>query len=259
MCLLSQGANGDTYQELVNSLDIDDDRAVVADQIQSYYQKLLKSAGSTTMSIANQIYVQIGYRLNQTFQKVAVEKFDSGVKPLNFTDAVNSAQVINAFVEGRTNNKIMDVVSPSMFDATTRLVLVNAVYFKGQWKRAFDPKKTTQGQFYFNSGGSGPVNFMNSIDTFNYANLGYASALELPYAKSNFSFFIVLPNEQTGLNALRERLEIIDWTTIIGKMSPQKVHATIPKFRAYLQISLNQILKNVCRTFCIPFIFFCFF
>lgn len=249
MCLLSQGANGGTYKELVNSLDIDDDRTVVANQLQSYYQNLQKSAGSTTMSIVNQIYVQIGYQLNQTFQNVAVEKFDSGVKPLNFTDAVNSAQAINTFVEAKTNNKIMDVVSSSMFDASTRLVLVNAVYFKGQWKRAFDPKKTTQGQFHFNSGGSGPVNFMNSIDTFNYANVGYASALELPYANSNFSFIIVLPTEQTGLNALRDRLVAIDWTTIVDKMSPQKVQAIIPKFKAHLQISLNQILKNVCIAF----------
>lgn len=245
MCLLSQGANGDTYEELVNSLDIDDDRTVVANQLQNYYKSLQKSAGSTTMSIVNQIYVQIGYQLNQTFQKVAVEKFDSGVKPLNFTDAANSAQVINIFVEAKTNNKIMDVVSSSMFDASTRLVLVNAVYFKGQWKRAFDPKKTTQGQFHFNSGGSGPVNFMSSIDTFNHANVGYASALELPYANSNLSFFIVLPNEQTGLNALRGRLAVIDWTTIVDKMSPQKVDVKIPKFKAHLQISLNQIFKNV--------------
>lgn len=246
MCLLSQGANGDTYQELVNSLDIDDDRTVVANQIQSYYQSLQKSAGSTTMSVVNQMYVQLGIRLNQTFQNVAIDKFNSGVKTLNFTDAVNSAQAINAFVQGRTNNKIMDVVSSSMFDATTRLVLVNAVYFKGQWKRAFDPQKTTQGQFYFNAGGSGAINFMNSMDTFNYANFGYASALELPYANSNFSFFIVLPNEQTGFEALRDQLSFIDWTTIVDKMSPHKVNATIPKFKAHLQISLNQILKNVC-------------
>lgn len=147
MCLLSQGANGDTYEELVNSLDIDDDRTVVAKQLQNYYKSLQKSAGSTTMSIVNQIYVQIGYQLNQTFQKVAVEKFDSGVKPLNFTDAANSAQEINIFVEAKTNNKIMDVVSSSMFDASTRLVLVNAVYFKGQWKRAFDPKKLLRVNF----------------------------------------------------------------------------------------------------------------
>lgn len=246
MCLLSQGANGDTYNELVSSLNINDDRNIVANQFQSYYRNLKKSAGSTTMSVVNQVYVQIGYQLNQTFQEVAVEKFDSGVKPLNFTDAVASAQTINSFVESKTNKKIMDVVSSSMFDSTTRLVLVNAVYFKGKWKRAFDPKKTTRGQFHFNSVGSGPINFMNTVDTFNYGDLGYAQVLELAYADSNLSFFIVLPNEQSGLNALRTQLKAIDWTTIIEKMSPQKVQAKIPKFRAYLQISLNQILKNVC-------------
>lgn len=245
MCLLSQGADGDTYQELVRSLNINNDRTIVANQFHDFYQKLQKSAGSTTMSIVNQIYVQIGYHLNQTFQNVAVEKFDSGVEILNFTDAVTSAQTINAFVEQKTNNRIMDVVSSSMFDSTTRLVLVNAVYFKGKWKRAFDPKRTTQGQFYFNSGGSGPISFMHTVDEFNYADLGYAQALELPYADSNLSFFILLPTERTGLNALRETLAATNWISIVGKMSPQKVDATIPKFKAYLQISLNQILKNV--------------
>lgn len=249
--MLSQGANGDTYQQLVNSLDLSDDRTVVANQFQSYYQKLQKTAGSTTMSIVNQIYVQIGYQLNQTFQNIATQKFESGLKSLNFTDAESSAQTINTFVEGKTNNKIMDVVSSSMFDSTTRTVLVNAVYFKGKWQRAFDPKKTTQGQFQFNSGGSGPISYMTTVDTFNYGNLQNmnATALEMPYANSNLSFFIVLPNNQNGLGALQNSLENIDCTIITNQMTSQKVNATIPKFRSYLQLSLNQILSNVCRFF----------
>lgn len=199
------------------------------------------------MSITNQIYVKIGYQLNQTFQNVATQKFDSGVKSLNFTDADGSAQTINKFVEEKTNNKIMDVVSSDMFDSTTRTVLVNAVYFKGKWQRAFDPKKTTQGQFQFNSGGSGPINYMTTVDTFNYGDLNNlnAKALEMPYASSNLSFFIILPNDQRGLGALQDKLNVIDWTIIINQMTSQKVNATIPKFKSYLQLSLNKILSNV--------------
>lgn len=128
--MLSQGANGKTYQQLVTGLGINNDRAVVADQFQNYYQALQRSAGSTTLSVVNQIYLQSGFQLNQTFQNVAVEKFSSGLQTLNFADAAASAQTINTFVETKTNNKITDVVSSSMFDSTTRAVLINAVYFK---------------------------------------------------------------------------------------------------------------------------------
>lgn len=247
ICLASQGANGDTYLRTNNSLRVDGDRTVVANEFQNYYQQLKKSAGAATMSIVNEIYVQAGHRLNQTFQRVAVEKFHSGVKPLNFVNAAASAQAINTFVASKTNNKITDVVSSSMFDATTRLVLVNAIYFKGTWKRAFDPKKTTQGQFYYNGGGSGPVKFMNTIDTFNYADISNmkARALELPYANSNLAFVIVLPNDRNGLEPLRASLEAIDWTIILDKMSPRKVKASIPKFKVHQSISMNRILKNV--------------
>lgn len=247
LCLLSQGADGDTYQQLVNGLNMNNDKAIVADEFQNINQKLHQDAGSAEMSIANQIYVMVDYELNQTFQDVANEKFQSHVETLNFTNADSSAQTINSFVKKITKNQITDVVSPSMFDARTRVVLINAIYFKGKWLHAFDPKKTKVGQFQTDAKSSVPIQFMNTINTFNYAEFDdlNAKALEMPYNSSKLSFVILLPNDQMGLKTLQESVMDIDWTTSLGQMRSQKVNATIPKFKAHFQLSLNDILKTV--------------
>lgn len=252
--MLSQGANGATYQQLVNGLNIKTDKAIAADEFDNFNQKLRQDAGSAALSTANQIYIKIGYELNRTFQNVAVEKFKSHVESLDFTDAANSAQTINAFVEKITHNQITDVVAPSMFDATTRAVLINAIYFKRNWLHAFDPKKTKIGQFQTDAKSSVPISYMNTIETFNYADLSNlnAKALEMRYNNSKLSFVILLPNEQMGLSSLKDQVKDIDWTTIISQMRSQKVNVTIPKFKAHFQLSLNKILKNV--GFYLPFL-----
>lgn len=249
LTLLSQAANGNTFQQLVKGLSISDDKVATANEFQTYAQELKKYVGSSTFSFVNEIYVQQSYKLNKTFQNVATTKFMSGIVSINFTDSSNSGNKINRFVESKTNNKIMDVISPGMITSDTRVIIVSAVYFKGNWKNPFNKNSSYWGQFYFN-GGSGPVNFMNTVNQFNFAvlkNLN-ATALEMSYDKSNLSMVIVLPNNQMGLGALEQQMLTYDWKQITAQMQSQKVNVTIPKFQSYFQTMLNDILTDV-RTY----------
>lgn len=228
-------------------LHLTGDKATAANQFAEYYGLLQKSVGQSTLSIANQIYVQLGYQINKNFEEVAVKKFLSGIGSLDFAKATESAQTINHFVEEKTKEKIKDLIKPDMLSSDTRVVLVNAIYFKGNWEYQFDKEFTTEGDFYTSETDTVPVDFMHIKKKFNYAVLDDldATALEMKYANSNFSFVIVLPNSRTGLSALETKLKNYDLAKITDEMHLQEVDVTIPKFKVEYEINLNEVLKKV--------------
>lgn len=223
------------------------DKATTANQFAEYYGLLQKSVGQSTLSIANQIYVQIGHPINKNFEEVAVKKFLSGIDSLDFAKSDASAKTINQFVEEKTKEKIKDLIKPEMLSSDTRVVLVNAIYFKGNWEYQFDKDSTTEGDFYISESETVPVDFMHIKKKFNYALLEDldATALEMKYANSNFSFVIVLPNSRTGLSALESKLKNYDLAQITDTMHKQEVEVTIPKFKVEFEINLNEVLKKV--------------
>ncbi|XP_031628981.1 serine protease inhibitor 42Dd-like isoform X2 [Contarinia nasturtii] len=222
--LLAQGANGNTYDELRKGLHLTHDKETIANQFVAYFELLHNTVGQSTFSIANRLYIQSGHQINRHFQEVAVKKFSSGIESLNFAQSAESAAIINHFVESKTNGKIKDLINPYMLNAQTRLVLVNAIYFKGNWEHQFDPRNTEQGHFYVSETKTVPVNFMSITKKFNHAVLDEldATAVEMNYANSNFSFMIVLPNKRTGLSTLENRLQNYDLAKITKKMHSTK-------------------------------------
>lgn len=130
LSLLEEGANGKTFQELAAGLGTGSDKNAIATQFKNYYDLLYKAVGSSSFSLANALYLQVGYELNPEYQNLAVNQFMSTVKLLDFADAAGSAATINEFVEENTDDKIQNLISPDMLGADTRLVLVNAIYFK---------------------------------------------------------------------------------------------------------------------------------
>lgn len=223
------------------------DKAAAAEQFQTYYGLLEKSVGKATLSIANQIYVKTGFQLNKNFQEVAVKNFFSGIDSLDFAKNFESAKAINQFVEEKTKEKIKDLIKPDMLNGDTRVVLVNAIYFKGDWEHQFKKENTREGDFYTSETEKVPVNFMHNKKRYNYGVFDDldATALEMKYANSNFSFVIVLPNSRTGLSALESKLKNFDLAKISEQMYSQEVQVTIPKFKVEFEITLNDALKKV--------------
>lgn len=190
--MLAQGAGGTTFQQLATALGTGNNKKLTATQFKNYYNLLNMAVGSATFSLANEIYVQYGYQLNQQYEKVVVTQFLSGIEQLNFADAEESAQTINEFVADKTDDKIQNLISPEMLGPDTRLVLVNAIYVQGEWLHQFDATNTYQGDFIIKTT-TAPVEFMTQQNRFNYGNIEDldATALELQYANSNLSFVIL--------------------------------------------------------------------
>lgn len=261
--LLLQATNGSTLDELRAGMHLSDDKVTLANEFPEYLSLLHKNVGSnSTLSIANQIYIQNQYQLNGNFKMVIAQQFQSEIESVNFVDSKTSAATINRFVEEKTNGKIKKFIAPDQLDATTRAIIVNAIHFKGQWQQQFDKSKTVRGDFYTNETETMPVEFMTAKDYFNSANLIAlnARAIELRYANSNYSFMIILPDNRTGLADLESKLKYVNLADVASQMSLDEFEITIPKFSIEYEIKLNDVLKNVCENaFNAFFVVFCFF
>lgn len=139
LSLLSQGAEKDTLSQLNYALNVTHDDA------KEGYKSVMSSVNNikdVVLHIANKVYVKDSYKLNKNFEDVARSNYFSEVEGVNFAEAANAAAKINNWVEQKTNNKIKDLIKPDDLDALTRLVLVNAIYFKGDWLHQFKKDNT---------------------------------------------------------------------------------------------------------------------
>jgi serpin B len=163
-----------------------------------------------------------------------VEKYYGGkAANLDFAEETEqSRQTINSFIEEQTNNKIKDLIPPGVLGPLTRLVLTNAIYFKGSWVWQFDKMKTMDRDFKITPANTvkTPMMFMdNDKAEFNYADLGHLQILELPYKGDKISMLILLPNATLDdIEPILTAENLKDWKS---KMESTKLDSIfIPKF-----------------------------
>ncbi|XP_055322227.1 serine protease inhibitor 42Dd-like [Sitodiplosis mosellana] len=237
LALLQQGSGGSTFEELRNGLHLTADKETTANQFLEYYDLLRKSAGKSILTIANHVYIKTGYQVNPNF------KFTSDV---NFANSDASAATINGFVTEKTQGKITNLIEPTSLNTLTRVVLVNAIYFKGDWLHKFPKDRTKKDHFYISEVDTVKVDFMHTKNKFKYSNIHAldAAALEMKYLNSNLSFLIILPKKRTGLS-LEENVKNFGLNKILGLMFLCEVIVTVPKFKIEFEISLKNVLKKM--------------
>ncbi|XP_053601691.1 serine protease inhibitor 3/4-like isoform X3 [Plodia interpunctella] len=167
LALLTLGATEPTLTEILKALGIKNEKL-----IRGSFSKVtskLKSLKGITLDVANKVYIMEGkYDLKPELKKDAIEVFDAELEKIDFKKSTDAAKRINSWVEEKTNNKIKDLLPPDCFDALTRLVLVNALYFKGTWKTQFSLKNTTKLPFHINAATTVDVPMMYQEEKFYY-------------------------------------------------------------------------------------------
>lgn len=248
LTLLSQATAGTTFEELKRGLYLDDNKAITANHFYEHNGLIQNNIGKGNLSIANRIYVKKGDLLNRHFQELAVTKFSSGIESVNFVDNIETAQIINRFVEDKTHGKIKNLIKPDALNGDTSVVLINAINFKGEWLHQFDERLTANSEFFTSETEKVPVEFMTVTNYFRrkYLNDLDATALEMKYADSQFAFIIILPGTRTGLFPLEIILKNYDLSKIADDLwAPTEINVIIPKFKVEFEINLNNALKKV--------------
>lgn len=202
--------------------------------------------GAYELTVSNALWGQKGYKFLKEFLDVIKTNYESGFNEVDFiTDAEAVRQTINKWVENKTNNKIKDLIGPGVLDSLTRLVLTNAIYFKGNWARQFDKDKTKESPFSLSSGEKINIPMMNQKAEFNYMENEDFQGLELPYVDNELSMFILLPREIGGMGELEKlfnKENLSDW---LEKFNKREVIVSVPKFQMTSQFSLASVLSSM--------------
>lgn len=263
LAMLQLGAKGNTEKQIEKVIQFHEttkktreksadchDEESVHEQFQKFMTHLNKSNDAYDLNSANSIYGAKGFPFLQTFLEDIKEYYQANVESLDFTHAAEeSEKKINSWVENQTNGKIKNLIPMGSLSSSTVLVLVNAVYFKGQWNHKFDEKRTTEDKFWLNKNTSKPVQMMRQKNEFNFIFLEdvQTKMVEIPYKGKELSMFILLPMEVDGLKKLEEQLtadKLLEWTRA-ENMNMIDLYLSLPRFKVEEKYELPDPLKHM--------------
>nr|DBA26148.1 TPA: hypothetical protein GDO54_010445 [Pyxicephalus adspersus] len=200
-------------------------------------------------NLANALYLQECFHVKEQYLHSNRDFFKSEIKLVNFQDLKASAKIISAWVERQTNGKIKHMFSSGDFEPLTKLVLVNAVYFRGEWKHKFSPEATRPQDFTVKRGNVTKIPMMHlqtatKIGYFSHNDLKY-KVLELPYKGDKISLVLALPEENVEIKDLEKKLTepvLREWST---KMTQEMVEISLPRFKIEQKVDLKRSLLNL--------------
>jgi serine protease inhibitor len=206
-------------------------------------ERLTRIDPKVTSSIANSIWCRSGAAVKDSFLQVNRTCFNATVRDINF-DIPASADTINQWVSDNTSGKITSMVDKPI-DAATLMILLNAVYFKGEWTFAFNKDSTRGASFY--KKGNVPVNcsMMHQTGYYNHCIQRFFEAVELPYGFSGFGMVLMLPNIPMTVDSVVGALTCDNWNTWMDGLKPDTCDIRLPKFKNEFDIRLNNVLTKM--------------
>lgn len=212
-------------------------------------EKKLNEAGEESgyeLSVANALWGQAGLNFLDAFLELTEKSYGAGLREVDFvTQAEEVRLIINAWVEEKTKEKIKDLIKPGVLDRFTRLVLTNAIYFKGDWLNQFDKKRTRDEPFKLKRREQVKVPMMHIKDKFKYWADDRLQVLQLPYKGEELSMVILLPVKVDGLAEMEKSLNRENLEKWLKGLRKQEVMVTLPKFKMTTQFELADYLKKM--------------
>jgi serpin B len=261
LAITYEGAKGETAEEMQIVFHFPEEN-VLRPNFAAIYNNLNKEDKDYELKTGNALWVQRDYPFLEDYL-TNVEKYYGGkAANLDFIfETEKSRATINNFIEEQTNNKIKDLIPSGLLDPDTKLVLTNAIYFKGDWEWEFDKSDTRDRNFKISPGNTikTPMMFMdNDKAKFNYADLGDLQILELPYKGEDISMLVLLPKQredydyETGetiiSNYVLEDIELSSdkLNEYKNQMQETKLDSiSLPKFEFDSKYSMKEILSNL--------------
>ncbi len=238
------GADGETKAGMEKALGYTDiDRALVNDSYKKLISNLKKIDKSISLNIGNSIWIREGELINKEFISTNEKNFNAEVSSLDFSDSA-SVDTINNWIKDETKGKIEKMINGPI-DPDIIMYLINAIYFKGEWSNPFDPKKTSDSDFFTYDGDINTVEMMSRKGDYEYAKGKDYKAIRLPYGKDKTSMHVILPNEGVDINDFINNMTPERWNDIRSSLNTTSgVDLKLPKFKLEYGIkSLNESLK----------------
>lgn len=239
--ILTGGAASKTESELLRAFTLD---AKDSRELHPAFASLLKGISAPELSFANRLWAQESFGLLEPFLRITREHYGAESKTLPFArNTEGSRKEINHWVSNETQGKIPELLKPGILNELTRLVLTNAVYFKGKWETAFSREATRSEPFHMTSRDSKNVPMMHLKSNFRYAEDSDLQLLELPYQENRLSAIILLPKPGKSLkHAVKLSARIEDF---IKTADAPEVEVVLPRFKFRTNSDIKPILQKI--------------
>jgi serpin B len=245
LAMTYNGARGQTAKEMARALHFPGDRNAMNPAFTNLI-RTMQSGGKHRgyqLLTANALWGQKSYAFEKEFLDGTRKYYWAGLKEVDFRDAPEEARrEINRWVEEQTRDHIKDLIGQGVLTGETRLVLTNAIYFKGKWANEFRKAVTTDEKFWLTKAKKVSPPMMHQQHKFRYAERNDVQVLELPYKGEDVSLVIVLPRAKDGLAALERALSPAQLSRWLDGLAPATVSVTLPRFKMTAAFRLEEQL-----------------
>jgi len=237
LAMTLNGANGPTKEEMRAALGFG---GLSDDAINNYFQKITKALENTDpkveLNIANSVWMLTDAPFNRSFLDLVSNFYDAEV------DRADDPEPINQWVRSKTNNKIQNIIERISPDDL--MLLLNAVYFKGEWKTKFDTKSNTIRDFQTLENGPKKTTFMSQSRKFSYFENHDMQSIALDYAGGQIRMHIFLPSKTNrDYKSFLNEIDSDNWLTWMRKYHEKEGTVFLPKFKLEYEKTVNDILK----------------
>ncbi|KAF5908452.1 leukocyte elastase inhibitor-like isoform X2 [Clarias magur] len=254
LAMVFLGAAGNTATQMSETLHHDKATDDIHDSFNKLMQQLNKSGAPYSLSLANRLYGDRSYKFVGKFLSETKKYYNAELEAVDFQSNAEAARgKINSWVEKQTKEKIKNLLAKGVVDSLTKLVLVNAIYFKGSWERQFKVDATTEAPFRINKKDTKPVQMMTQKAKFPLAFIPglQFNVLELPYVGKELSMLIMLPvdiaDDTTGLEKIEQELtyeNFMEWTRP-EMMDLVEVQVSLPRFKLEETYDMKNLLISM--------------
>ncbi len=247
LAMIYSGAEGETAEEIrevlyfppANKLD---------PAVKELKDRILSgdTLPGTEINLANAIWAQAGFNFLPEYIENIQHWYDAPLTEMDFIneDSREKNRIrINSWVEDNTKQKIRELLSPGVLDANTRMVLTNAIYFKGEWMWEFDKARTAASIFRVSSGQTVMTDFMHLTQTLPYYEDDEVQSIKLPYRHERLSMIIILPKSVEGWEMISRVLDLDRLRKMESQFESTEVQLSIPKFSLELKLNLREELS----------------
>jgi len=234
------GAVGATHDAMVKVLKL---KGMDHSQLNEAAAELMKTLKSNDpkieLAIANSLWARQGAKFNPAFLERNRKFFDAEVAAIDFASPA-AKDTINAWVSKNTKGKIPTIID--RINAQQAMFLINAVYFKGQWQKKFDPALTTDEPFHLVSGGQKNMPLMSQSGNYQYYRGEKFQAVSLPYGQGGTNLYLFLPDEGALLNDFLKEVNYEKWEQWMNSFRNMPGDIKIPRFKLDYDRTLNDPL-----------------
>lgn len=243
MCMTANGTNGETRDEIYRAFGFENCNN---DDVNSYMQKLSNKLmyldSKTTIAIANSLWYNKSYNIYEDYISNLQTNYNADVLSFDVDNAINQ---INNWCSKNTKGYIKDLLNPGDVSDFTASVLVNALYFNGEWKDKFNKNDTFKGPFYSIDNNTSTVDFMSGEKNVGRITSESFTMVSIDFGNGAYSTQFILPNEGKTFNDCIAEIKAIGWEYFTKYITITDVTVKIPKFTLKKRVDMMPIYQQM--------------